>query len=75
MSNYLLVKEVINVVNVKELSKEFNEKFKEGDNISEKEFKEMCGKYISEGGESYYINLNWKYIMSGGDNEILINEG
>ena len=75
MSNYLLVKEVINVMNVEELSKEFNERFSEGSNISEGEFKLMVGKYNSDCSDDYYNNLNWRYIESNGDESILINEG
>jgi hypothetical protein len=75
MSNYLLVKEVINVMNVEELSKEFNERFSEGSNVSEEEFKLMVGKYNSDCSDDYYNNLNWRYIESGGDESILINEG
>jgi len=75
MSNYLLVKEVINVMNVEMLINEFNEKFNEGENISEEEFKELVNKYNSDCSEGYYNDLNWKYIESGGNVEILINEG
>jgi hypothetical protein len=68
MSNYLLVKEVINVMNVEELSKEFNEKFSEGSNVSEEEFKLMVGKYNSDCSDDYYNNIpewmsdNWVIV-------------
>jgi len=69
-SNYDLVLEVIENFEDLFVLEEFKNEFKEGENISEKEFVMFCKRYMDDMSELYYINLNWKYIESGGDDSV-----
>ena len=44
--------------------------FKEGVDVSKDKFFKFCGKYIDDVSEGYYIDLNWKFIISGGDESV-----
>lgn len=74
MSNYKLVLEIIESYEDESVLNDFKSKFKEGENISEKEYFEFCKKYIDDMSEMYYIKLNWKYIESGGDEDVFDEE-
>jgi hypothetical protein len=66
-SNYDLVKEIIVNYEEEEILNDFLNKFKVGKNISKKDYFNFCLNYVDDCGEFYYINLNWKFIKSGGD--------
>ena len=53
-----------------EVMDDFYKTFKEGVDISKKEWNEFCWKYVDDSSEGYYIDLNWKYIISGGDESV-----
>jgi hypothetical protein len=69
-SNYDLVLEIIESYEMESVLNDFKSEFKEDDNISKKDYFEFCEKYIDDVSELYYINLNWKYIESGGDESV-----
>ena len=69
-SNYDLVLEIIKSYEMESVLNDFKSEFKEDDNISKKDYFEFCEKYIDDVSELYYINLNWKYIESGGDESV-----
>ena len=66
-TNYELVLEIIESYEDESVLNDFKSKFKEGENISKKEYFEFCKEYIDDMSDMYYIKLNWKYIESGGD--------
>ena len=70
MSNYDLVKEVIESYEDEEILNDFLDEFEIGKDISKDEFVEFCNRYIDDMSEAYYIGLNWKYIKSGGDESV-----
>jgi len=69
-SNYELVLEIIESYEKEEILNDFKSEFKVGKNIKKKDYMLFCSKYIDDCGESYYINLNWKYIRKGGDESV-----
>ncbi len=69
-SNYDLVLEVIESYEDEEILNDFKSKFEVGKNISKKKYFEFCNFYVNDTSEGYYIRLNWKYIMSGGDENV-----
>jgi hypothetical protein len=69
-SNYDLVKEVIESYEIEDVLNDFLNKFEIGKNIKKKDYIEFCSKYIDDMSEMYYIELNWKYIRSGGDESV-----
>lgn len=69
-SNYDLVLEVIESYEMENVLNDFKNKFEEGKNISKNDYFVFCEKYIDDMSELYYINLNWKYIKSGGDESV-----
>jgi hypothetical protein len=73
-SNYELVLEVIENYDDEEILKDFKSEFKKGENIKKKDYVDFCFRYIDDISERYYINLNWKYIKSGGDESVFDNE-
>jgi len=73
MNNYDLVKYVIESYDDKDVLSDFKSRFVEGENISKDDYLNFCYEYISDCGDGYYIDLNWKYIISGGD-ESVFNE-
>lgn len=72
-SNYDLVLEVIKSYESEDVLNDFKSEFEEGKRIKKREFFEFCSNYIDDVSEGYYINLNWKYISSGGDENVFIN--
>jgi hypothetical protein len=66
-SNYDLVKEIIVSYEEEGILNDFLNKFKVGKNIIKKDYFDFCLNYVDDCGEFYYINLNWKFIKSGGD--------
>jgi len=64
MSNYYYVLEVIENYDDEEIIDDFKSKFKEGENISEDEFKMFCKNYIDDMSEMNEINKNWNYIKN-----------
>ena len=73
-SNYDLVLEVIEYYDDEEILDDFKSRFVEGKNISKKDYEEFCYEYIDDGSDGYYIDLNWKFIKSGGDWSVFDNE-
>ena len=69
-SNYDLVKEVIESYEIEDVLNDFLNKFEIGKNIKKKDYIEFCSEYIDDMSEMYYIELNWKYIRSGGDESV-----
>ena len=53
-----------------EVMNDFYDTFKEGVDVSKKEWNGFCWKYVDDSGEGYYIDLNWKFIVSGGDESV-----
>jgi len=70
MSNYKLVLEIIESFEDENVLNDFKSEFKEGENVSKEEYFKFCEKYIDDMSEIYYIKLNWKYIESGGDEDV-----
>ena len=69
-SNYELVLEVIENYEMENVLNDFKDRFVEGENISRKDYNEFCFKYVSDCSEGFYINWNWRYIESGGDESV-----
>ena len=69
-SNYYLVLEVIESYEDESVLSDFKDRFVEGENVSESDYFDFCGRYIDDVSEEYYIKLNWKYIKSGGDESV-----
>jgi hypothetical protein len=69
-SNYDLVLEIIESYEVESILSDFKDRFVEGENISREDYNEFCFKYVDDCSEGYYINLNWRYIESGGDESV-----
>lgn len=69
-NNYELVKEIIKSYEMDLIVKEFVKSFKVGENIKYKDYYDFCMKYVDDISEIYYIDLNWKYINSGGDESV-----
>ena len=72
-NNYNLVLEVIKCCD-EEVLEDFKNRFIENENISKEDYEEFCYEYISDGNDGYYIDLNWKFIESGGDWSVFDNE-
>jgi hypothetical protein len=70
MSNYLLVLEIIESYNVEKILEDFKNEFEEGKDISREDYIRFCSKWVDDCSEGYYIDLNWKYIESGGDESV-----
>jgi len=70
MNNYNLVKEIIESYEDERILNDFLNEFEIGKNVSKNDYFIFCEKYIDDLGEFYYINLNWKYIESGGDESV-----
>jgi hypothetical protein len=73
-SNYDLVLEVIENYEEIDILNDFLNEFEKDKNISKSEFFKFCEKYIDDMSEIYYIKLNWKYIMSDGDESVYDDE-
>jgi hypothetical protein len=73
-SNYDLVLEVIEYYDDKKILDDFKSRFVEDENINEEDYIKFCYEYISDGSDGYYIDLNWKFIESGGDWSVFDNE-
>ncbi len=73
-SNYDLVLEVIEMYEDEDILNEFKNEFKIGHNFKKKEFVKFCEERMDDMSELYYINLNWKYIRSGGDESVFEEE-
>jgi hypothetical protein len=72
-SNYDLVLEVIENYDEEDILNDFLNEFEKDKNISKSKFFEFCEKYIDDMSEIYFIKLNWKYIISGGDESVYDN--
>ena len=57
--NYDFVKEVIESYEMEDVLNDFKETFKEGEDISYKDYYDFCYKWIDDVSETYYINCNW----------------
>jgi hypothetical protein len=66
-SNYELVLEVIKSYEREDVLNDFRNEFEVGKNISEEDYFVFCERYIDDMGDMYYIELNWRYIKSGGN--------
>jgi hypothetical protein len=73
-SNYNLVLEVVRNYEDENMLNDFISEFELNKNISKDNYFEFCIKYNSDCGDDYYVNLNWKYIESGGDYSVYENE-
>ena len=69
-NNYYLVLEVFEYYEDENVLSDFMDRFVEGENISREDYNEFCWKYVDDVSEGYYIDLNWKYIESGGDEDV-----
>jgi hypothetical protein len=69
-SNYDLVLEIIESYEMDDILSDFKKVFKKGKNISKDNYFEFCKGWIDDMSEMYYINLNWLYIESGGDESV-----
>jgi hypothetical protein len=67
MNNYDLVLFVIESYEDKRILNDFKSSFIEGENVSKEDYDSFNNKYISDGSDGWYIDLNWKFIESGGD--------
>ena len=72
-SNYEFVLEVIKSYEMENVLEDFKNRFVEGENISREDYLDFCYGYVDDSSEGYYIDLNWEWIESGGDYN-LINE-
>ncbi len=70
MSNYLLVLEIIESYENEKILECFKNEFEEGKNISKEDYYEFCGRWVDDVSEGYYIDLNWEYIESNGDESV-----
>jgi hypothetical protein len=70
VSNYDLVKEIIESYEEEEILNDFLNEFKVGKNISKVKYINFCMRYIDDMSDMYYVRLNWKYIKSGGDESV-----
>lgn len=66
-SNYYFVLEVIKSYEIEKVLSDFKDRFVEGENISKDDYWDFCWNYIDDISEGYDIDLNWKWIESGGD--------
>ena len=73
-SNYDLVLEVVKMFEDENVLNNFKNEFEVGHNFKKKEFVQFCEKGIDDMSDLYYINLNWKYIKSGGDESVFEEE-
>jgi len=73
-NNYNLVLEVVKSYEDEKKLEEFLNKFEINKNISYEEYCEFCVSSISDCSDWYYINLNWEYIESGGDESVYDKE-
>jgi hypothetical protein len=67
---YSLVLEIIESYEDEMILNSFLEEFEEGKDISRDKYDEFCMRFIDDVSEEYYIRLNWKYIISGGDESV-----
>ncbi len=69
-SNYELVLKVIESLENKDMLNDFKNRFIVNENISKEDYFKFNEEYSSDCGDYYYINLNWDYIKSGGDESV-----
>jgi hypothetical protein len=67
VSNYDLVKWVIESYEDEDILNDFLNEFKVGKNISRMKYINFCMRYMSDSSDLYNIKISWKYIKSGGD--------
>ena len=70
-SNYELVKYVFESYEMDFVLEDFKNEFVEGENVSREDYMRFCSKYVDDSGEGYYIDLNWVFIESGGDWDLI----
>ena len=70
-SNYEFVLEVIKSYEMENVLEDFKNRFVEGENISREDYLDFCYKYVDDSSEGYYIDLNWEWIESGGDDDLI----
>jgi hypothetical protein len=71
---YDLVLEIAKSYVDEDILQDFLTTFPAGEPISEEEFKDFFGQYVDDYGDWYYINQNWKYVESGGDESVFDEE-
>ena len=49
---------------------DFKNEFKVGEDISKEDYMLFCKNYIDDMSEIDNIKLNWKWIISGGDDSV-----
>lgn len=64
---YSLVLEIVESYEDEMILNSFLEEFEEGEDVSRDKYDEFCMRFIDDVSEEYYVRLNWKYIISGGD--------
>jgi hypothetical protein len=69
-NNYDLVLEIIKSYEDEDILNDFKNKFEVNNNISKDDYFDFCFDYVDDMSEGYYINLNWLYIESGGDESV-----
>jgi hypothetical protein len=69
-SNYDLVYYVIESYDNEDMLVDFESRFVKGENIDRKDYNDFCSEYVGDSSDWYYIDLNWKYIESGGDESV-----
>ena len=69
-SNYDLVLEIIESYEMDDILSDFKKVFKKDKNVSKDDYFEFCKGWIDDMSEMDYVNLNWLYIESGGDESV-----
>ncbi len=69
-SNYELVLEIIKSYDDEDVLDDFKNEFKVGEDISKEDYMLFCKNYIDDMSEIDNIKLNWKWIISGGDDSV-----
>lgn len=67
---YDLVLEIVESYEDEMILNSFLEEFEKGKDVSRKKYYEFFNKYMDDVSEEYYVGLNWKYIVSGGDESV-----
>lgn len=67
---YSLVLEIVESYEDEMILNSFLEEFEEGEDVSRDKYDKFCMRFIDDVSEEYYVRLNWKYIISGGDESV-----
>ena len=68
--NYDLVLEIVESCEDERILNSFLEEFEVGKSVSRDDYDKFFMRFIDDISEEYYIRLNWKYIISGGDESV-----